>query len=263
MKIHALSTGTVSLKHAFLYASTGWRRQIDLVLPGKWYPPSPIHCWAIEHDGRLLLVDTGETANVNDVPFARFQVRPEDELPGAFAAAGLDLGDVDTAVLTHMHGDHIDGAVHLNIPVLVHDEDLAFTRTTQARVMQRLLRQPIPTRPNFTPMTLDGGPFGAFPRSKPLTDDGRIIAVDTAGHTVGHISVICIDDAGRHVMLAGDTTDTLEQLRARRADAVSPKPDVTVMTIDRILAHANDHPTVYLPSHDVESVARLESGTTL
>ena len=128
MKIHALTTGTVSLKHAFLYASTGWRRQIDLVLPGKWHPPAPIHCWAIEHDGRLLLVDTGETANVNDVPFARFQVRPEDELPGAFAAAGLDLGDVDTAVLTHMHGDHIDGAVHLNIPVLVHDEDLAFTK---------------------------------------------------------------------------------------------------------------------------------------
>ena len=31
----------------------------------------------------------------------------------------------------------------------------------------------------------------------------KVVAVDTAGHTRGHVSVICIDDAGRHVMLAG------------------------------------------------------------
>jgi N-acyl homoserine lactone hydrolase len=263
MKIHPLTTGTVALKHAFLFASTGWRRQLDIFLPGSWVDPVPIHCWAIEHDGRVLLVDTGETAGVRDIPFARFQVRPEDELPHALAAVGLDVADVDTVVLTHMHGDHMDGAVHVSGSVLVHEPDLQFTRTAQARFMQRILRQPVPTRPDFRAFTLDDGPFGAFPRSKALTDDGRVVAVDTAGHTVGHISVICIDDEGRHVMIAGDATDSVEQLRARRPDAVSPKAAVTVQTIDRILAHASDHPTVYLPSHDVESVARLEGGTTL
>ncbi len=263
MRIHALTTGTVELKHAFLYASTGWRRQPDLFLPGTWCPPMPIHCWAIEHEGRLILVDTGETADVHDIPFARFQVRPEDELPRVLAAVGLDVNDVDTVVLTHMHGDHMDGAVHVDGPVLVHEEELAFTRSTQARVMQRILRQPVPTRPDWRPFTLDGGPFGAFARSKPLTDDDRIVAVDTAGHSPGHISIICIDDLGRHVMIAGDTTDSVEQLRARRTDAVSPKPEITVATIDRILKHASDHPTVYLPSHDVESVSRLAGGTTL
>ncbi len=263
MKIHALTTGTVALKRAFLYASSGWRRQLDIFLPGEFVDPVPIHCWAVEHDGRLVLVDTGETAGVHDIPFARFQVRPEDELPHVLADAGLDIADADTVVLTHMHGDHMDGAVHVDGPVLVHAPDLEFTGTAQARAMQRILNQPVPTRPDFRPLTLDGGPFGAFPRSKALSDDGRIVAVDTAGHTVGHISIICIDDDGRHVMLAGDATDTVEQLRARRPDAVSPKPQVTVQTIDRILQHASDHPTVYLPSHDVESVSRLERGTTL
>jgi N-acyl homoserine lactone hydrolase len=64
-------------------------------------------------------------------------------------------------------------------------------------------------------------------------------------------------------MLAGDATDTLEQLLARRHDAVGPKPAMHVATLERILAYTRENPTVYLPSHDVDSVARLRDGTTL
>jgi glyoxylase-like metal-dependent hydrolase (beta-lactamase superfamily II) len=89
------------------------------------------------------------------------------------------------------------------------------------------------------------------------------VAVASPGHTPGHISILCIDDEGRHVLLAGDATDTLEQLHARRADAVAPRPAVSVATMEAILAHGREHPTIYLPSHDPESVARLGAGTTL
>ena len=75
--------------------------------------------------------------------------------------------------------------------------------------------------------------------------------------------MVCIDDDGRHVLLAGDTTDSEEQLRALRPDAVSPKPAIAVETMQTILAHARDHPTVYLPAHDPQSVSRLAAGTTL
>jgi N-acyl homoserine lactone hydrolase len=263
MRIHALTTGTVRLKYAFLHARSGPRRQLDLFLPGPWSGPVPIHCWAIEHAGKLVLVDTGETASVRNIPFARFEVAPHHELPAVLAAAGLGIADVDTAVLTHMHGDHMDGGVHVDGPVLVHDRELAFSRTRGARFFQRLLRQPIPAGVDFTPMALDEGPFGAFDQSRALSDDGRIVAVATPGHTPGHIAVVCIDDQDHHVVLAGDATDTLEQLHARRPDAVSPKPAVSVATMEAMLAHGREHPTVYLPSHDPESVARLEAGTTL
>jgi glyoxylase-like metal-dependent hydrolase (beta-lactamase superfamily II) len=263
MRIHALTTGTARLKHAFLYAKTGPRRQLDLFLPGPWSNPVPIHCWAIEHRDRLVIVDTGETADARDIPFARFDVAPEQELPGALEQAGLALADVETVVLTHLHADHMDGAVHVRGPVLVHERELAFARTFQSRLFQRLFRQPVPAGADFRPIALDGGSFGAFAASRPLTDDGRIVAVATPGHTPGHISVVCVDDDGRHVLLAGDTTDTLEQLHARRADAVAPKPAVAIETMDAILAHGRSHPTVYLPSHDPESVSRLESRATL
>jgi hypothetical protein len=75
--------------------------------------------------------------------------------------------------------------------------------------------------------------------------------------------VICIDDANRHVMLAGDVTDSLEQLHARRADAVGPKPKVHVETLETILAHCAQHPTVYLPSHDPDSEARFAARATV
>jgi glyoxylase-like metal-dependent hydrolase (beta-lactamase superfamily II) len=126
-----------------------------------------------------------------------------------------------------------------------------------------VFRQPVPGAVEFRALRLDGGPFGAFAQSASLSDDGRIVAVATAGHTPGHISVICIDDDGHHVLLAGDATDTLEQLRALRPDAVAPKPAVSIATMQAILAHAREHPTVYLPSHDPDSVSRLQAGTTV
>ncbi len=263
MHIHALTTGTVRVKHSFLFASSGARRQLDLFLPGPFSDPLPIHAWAIEHEGRLLLVDTGETASARNVPFARMEVEPGQELPSALAAAGLDAGDIEQVVLTHHHGDHIDGIVHVRAPVRVHAAELAFLAEPMSRVMRRVLRQPIP--PGFAPhpFDIDGEPFGAFERSLPLSDDGRIVVVPTPGHTAGHVSVICVDDDGRHVMLAGDVTDTLEQLHARRADAVGPDPAVHRATLEQILRHCAEHPTVYLPSHDPDSARRLREGITV
>jgi glyoxylase-like metal-dependent hydrolase (beta-lactamase superfamily II) len=232
MKIYALTTGTVSVKHSFLFPRHGARRQLDLFVPGAFSEPLPIHCWAIEHDGVLRLVDTGETAAARNVPFARMHVTPEQELPAAMAGAGLELDDVSEVVLTHAHGDHMDGLVHVRGRVLINDAELRFLGSPMARVMRRVLRQPLPPRFAPEPFALDSGPFGVFPHSRALSDDGRIVAVATPGHTPGHVSVICIDDSGRHVMLAGDATDSLEQLHARRADAIGPDPKVHVATVD-------------------------------
>jgi glyoxylase-like metal-dependent hydrolase (beta-lactamase superfamily II) len=261
MRIHVLTTGAVRVKQAFLFPRDGVRRQLALFMPDRYSEPLPIHCWAIEHDGVLRLVDTGETAAARNIPFARMEVASRDELPNAMAAAGLRLDDVCEIVLTHVHGDHIDGLVHTHARVLANDAELEFARSPAARVMRRLLRQPLPAGFAPEPFALDGGPFGAFATSRPLSDDGRIVAVGTPGHTPGHVSVVCVDDEGRHVLLAGDATDTLEQLHARRADAIAPDPHVHRATLQTILDHCADQPTVYLPSHDPDSAARFAAGT--
>jgi glyoxylase-like metal-dependent hydrolase (beta-lactamase superfamily II) len=190
-------------------------------------------------------------------------VTAEQELPAAIAAAGLSLGDVSEVVLTHHHGDHVDGLVHVRAPVRIGQGEASFLAQAFPRVMRRILRQPLPRGFAPQPLALDDGPFGEFAHSRALSGDGRIVAVPTPGHTPGHISVICVDDSGRHVMLAGDATDSLEQLQARRADAIGPDPGAHVATLETILAHCAKHPTVYLPSHDPQSAARLGGATTV
>jgi N-acyl homoserine lactone hydrolase len=263
VKIHAIQTGAVRVKHSFLFPGRGPRRQLGLFMPDAFSEPLPINCWAIEHDGVLRLVDTGETAAARNVAFAQMEVTPDAELPAAMAAAGLAVGDVSEVVLTHAHGDHIDGLVHVRGRILTHEVELRYTAAPFSRMMRRVLRQPLPA--GFAPesFALDEGPFGAFQRSRALSDDGRIVAVDTPGHTPGHISVICVDDSGRHVMLAGDATDSLEQLHALRADAVAPSAKTHVATMKTILAHCAAHPTIYLPSHDPGSAARLAGSITV
>jgi len=208
-------------------------------------------------------VDSGETAAARNVPFARFEVTREQELPAAMLASGLRLEDVSEVVLTHAHGDHIDGLVHLRSRVIAHEEELRYLASAFPRAMRHVLRQPLPAGFAAEPFALDSGPFGAFARSRSLSADGRIVVVGTPGHTPGHVSVICIDDSGRHVMLAGDATDSLEQLQALRADAIAPDPKVHVATLEAIVAHCAQHPTIYLPSHDPDSAARLAGAVTV
>src|SRR5436305_7885010 len=160
MKIHALTTGAVRVKHSFLFPSAGRRRQLDLFTPGTFSDPLPIHCWAIEHEGVLRLVDTGETAAARDVPFARMEVTRAQELPAALVAAGLRLEDVSEVVLTHAHGDHIDGLVHVPGRVLINEVELRFLASPMARVMRRGLRPPLPPRLAPEPFGLESGPVG-------------------------------------------------------------------------------------------------------
>lgn len=74
---------------------------------------------------------------------------PDQELPAAMAAAGLALTDVSEVVLTHAHGDHIDGAVHISCRALISKPELRDVRFKSSGMMRRVLRQPLPA--GFSP----------------------------------------------------------------------------------------------------------------
>ena len=43
-------------------------------------------------------------------------------------------------MLTHAHGDHIDGLVHVRAPVLINETELRSVNSAMGRVMRRVLR---------------------------------------------------------------------------------------------------------------------------
>ena len=60
-----------------------------------------------------------------------------------------------------------------------------------------------------------------------------------------------------------DTTYAQEALVGGQVDGVSPSEAVSLRTMQSILRLAQEHPTVYLPSHDPESANRLALAATV
>jgi glyoxylase-like metal-dependent hydrolase (beta-lactamase superfamily II) len=157
-------------------------------------------------------------------------------------------------VLTHLHGDHINGAQRLTAAKTIVVGADALTWFGRRMLAQRSI---LPT-----PVELTAGPFGAFPRSARLTPDGSVVAVAAPGHATGQIAVAIVED-GRHVLIGADTAYTQQQLIDRKIDGVSVSARQAAATQATILDHARRHPTVYLPSHDPDSAARLEARAVL
>jgi glyoxylase-like metal-dependent hydrolase (beta-lactamase superfamily II) len=262
--ITPLSTGRVAIKQTMRRPpGRGPRRRTAMLLPGPMTGELPIHAWVIEHPDGLILVDAGEAQGARDQLFATFHVRREDELDHALGAAGHAPPEIGTVVLTHIHGDHVGGLPHVpGARVLASADELRFAMGPAGRLQRTVARQPLPPGFHADPLAFDGPAFGAFASSAPLTADGRVVAVPAPGHTAGHLAVI-VDQGDHHVLLGGDSAYDQAQLIDRHPDGVSPKASVARATMDTILGHARRHPTVYLPSHDPESAARLRDVATL
>lgn len=262
MRIHAIQTGHVRIRERMKRGVSGPLRRAALIT-GPWTGPLPILAWAIEHDEGVIVVDTGERADSPDAPYVRFEVAVEEEMGPSLEALGIDSADVKTVVLTHLHGDHMNGLGFFpSARVVVSAAEARYAATPIARVTQRVTHQPLP--PGFDPaaVSFDGPALGAFSASHPLTESGDVVLVPTPGHTPGHSSVIVVDE-DRHVFIAGDVSYDQDQLLDLHVDAVSAKASVSRKTMETVLRHTGMQPTVYLPTHDPESAARLAAGTVL
>jgi N-acyl homoserine lactone hydrolase len=262
--IHPLTTGQVRIHQDMSRGrGKGLARRARILRKGPMGDPRPIHAWLIEHPEGRILVDAGETHAAHDATFAEFHVQRADELDAQLRGVGVEPADVPRVVLTHIHGDHVNGLPHVpGATVFAGAKEIKIARSIESAVTRRFTHQPLP--PGFAPqpLALDGPPVGAFAAGTPLTADGRVVAVPTPGHTLGHLAVLVVQP-DHHVLIGGDTAYDQQQLQDLHVDGVSPKDAVAKATMARILAHAQEHPTVYLPSHDPDSVRRLRETATL
>lgn len=266
IRIVPLTTGRVRV-HDDMHRGRGpgLVRRARILRKGPMGDLLPIHAWLIEHpdEGRIL-VDTGETHAARDASFAEFHVTREDELDHQLrAVAGIEPSEVGRVVLTHIHGDHVDGLPHVaHAPVFASAREIAVAASLGAKATRALTKQPLPEPFAPLPLVLDGPAVGAFASSAPLTADGRVIAVPTPGHTPGHLAVLVVQP-NHHVLLIGDAAYDVAQLQDLQVDGVSPKASVAKDTMSRILRHADGHPTVVLPSHDPDGARRLAATEVL
>jgi N-acyl homoserine lactone hydrolase len=262
--IHPLTTGQVRIHEDMARGrGTGLARRARILRKGPMGEELPIHAWLIEHPEGRILIDAGETHAARDATFAEFHVTRADELDVQLRGVGVAPEAIGRVVLTHIHGDHVNGLPHVpGATVFAGAEEIRIARSPMSALTRRVTHQPLP--PGFAPrpIALDGPGLGAFAAGTALTKDGRVVAVPTPGHTLGHLSVLVVQP-DHHVLIGGDTAYDQAQLQDLHVDGVSPKDAVAKATMARILEHAKAHPTVYLPSHDPASADRLRATATL
>jgi N-acyl homoserine lactone hydrolase len=111
VKVHALCTGTVAVKKNFrTKKGVGELAKLNILLDKDYTAYLPIWVWVIEHPEGLLVIDTGENAEIKNLDkylakesgFLRYQFKnackfnidPKDELNYQFEKVNLKLDDV-------------------------------------------------------------------------------------------------------------------------------------------------------------------------
>jgi glyoxylase-like metal-dependent hydrolase (beta-lactamase superfamily II) len=238
-----------------------------------WTEPLPIYAWLIEHPEGLIVVDTGETARVSEPryfprwhPYFRFGVRewvePEQQIGPQLQALGFSADDVRWVVLTHFHTDHAGGlAAFPASEILATKTDYAHSRGLRGSI-RGFLPQRWPEW--FAPTLIEhrDGPFEAFAKSTTLTDAGDVHLLPTPGHTPGHMSV-AVERGEEVIVFAGDASYTEKNMIDGDPDGVSATMPDARDTLARLRQLAVARPTVYLPTHDPGSGARLAARQTV
>src|SRR5437879_4520037 len=77
----------------------------DLALWHTDRVPIVVRGWLLRGQGRTVLVDTGlDTTRTFDI-----EIPAGTPLIAGLAAAGVESGDIDVVVCTHLHADHVGG----------------------------------------------------------------------------------------------------------------------------------------------------------
>ena len=213
---------------------------------------APILAYLIEtRNGRILydvgcdyakIADPALRARYFDPAVFEFGAPDMDEsqrLPHHLARMGLTPADVDVAFLGHMHFDHAGGLCDVaGCEVHVQRAEMEAARSGRS--------------PGYFPADFTGDyRFSLRQGEYDLVPGVR--AVDSAGHTPGHMSMFIELPQGPPVILCGDAADLTENLD----DEVAPglcweeREDLAVASIRKLKRIAAEEGAQLWPNHDM------------
>ena len=272
--VSVISTGTVRIHPEQLHGS---RKPLYwwLLTSRRWTPPRPINVYVIEHARGVILFDTGQDrASVTDDGYfpggvtgylynrlARFEISEDDTLTARLATLGYAPADVDTAIVSHLHEDHIGGLRELaGSELLVSAAEWA-ELTGPAPELRGFLGRHIQMpglkwrQVSFEP-TSDPA-LAPFTEALDVMGDGSLMVLPTPGHTAGSVSLLIRRTGRPSLLLAGDLTYGTEILQRGQVPGVGNRRRLAASS-RQVLALARRHPgLVVLPAHDPTAAQRL------
>ena len=112
MKFYTIETGNFKLDGGAMFGvvpKTMWNRlnPADENNMCTW----ALRCLLVEHEDRVILVDTGMGNKQSDKFKSHFHPHGDMDLYSSLAAKGFVSEDITDVILTHFHFDHVGGAV--------------------------------------------------------------------------------------------------------------------------------------------------------
>jgi N-acyl homoserine lactone hydrolase len=272
--VSVVSTGTVEIhpEHAL---GTSKPLYWWLLTSRQWLPPRPINAYVIEHAKGLLLFDTGQDrASVTDDAYfpdgftgviydrlARFHIGEHETLTAQLASLGYAPTDVDTAILSHLHQDHMGGLQELRGADLLVAEAEWAELSKLAPEPRGFLRKHIQLsglrwhRIGFEPT--HNSSLAPFSESLDVMGDGSLILLPTPGHTSGSVSLLVRRRTRSPLLLVGDLSYGADLLEHRQLPGVGARRQLAQAT-QKVLALRQRMPgLVILPAHDPTAAQRL------
>ncbi len=269
-RVHGVQTGWITIKNAH-YRLRGPEslRLPSIIGDTTWTAPKPMLSWVIEHPEGLIVIDTGERAGSRNLgtylacadPGNNFfitrnfkvNVETESELRPQLIKLGLEPTDVRWVIQTHLHFDHANGFDFFpKAEVLVSKAELEGQRRQPTGAVSCLY----PANFNPTALGYEAQSYETFPGYHALTNAEDVVIVPTNGHSYGHQSVLLRDNE-QTFFFAGDVVFDEQQLLAQEMAGIVHDVGEARSSMERAKNFVVSTPTVFLPSHDPNSLQRL------
>lgn len=112
MKLHTINTGLFKLDGGAMFG---------VVPKAIWQKTNPadannlctwaMRCLLIEESNQLILVDTGIGNKQDEKFFSHYYLHGDDSMEKSLAQLGFSTTDITDVFLTHLHFDHVGGAI--------------------------------------------------------------------------------------------------------------------------------------------------------
>jgi len=277
-RVSVVSTGQVQIRPD--HEASSWRPTIWWLLASRqWTRARPINAYVIEHRDGLVLFDTGQDrASVTDPGYfpggmtgflygrlARFEIGPQETLSAGLDRLGYAAGDVKTAVISHLHQDHIGGLAelgHVGIVVSQAEWDTLSAPLPEMRgLMRRHIDLPGLHWHRITAKPTDDPGLAPFQSCHDLFGDGSLVLLPTPGHTPGSMSLLVRRPGRPPLMMVGDLTYDAHLLETGHVPGVGSRRRLREATAMINTMRQRYPGLVILPAHDPGAASRLAQAT--
>lgn len=273
--VHAFSTGR-AFQHKE-HRSGSALPQLWWVLTSQSWVGLPISVFLIEHKDGLILFDTGlDPAIETDRGYIsqaigrvllkrifRFEIGPEDKLGQKLRGDGFDATQIQKAIFSHLHFDHVGGISDIPQAELLVSQDewaqLSQPHPEREWIFKEHIQIPGARWTQIAFQPIEDPLFKPFSGAFDVMGDGALMLLPTPGHTPGSMSMLVRASAGPPTLLVGDLAYTADAILADRVPGTGD-PKQLRKTYAKVRALKAAMPDLLIiPSHDDAAIADLRA----